>query len=99
MSSAEYTTFCPDAKAGEEFEFRSLFIPEEESIDTFYTAWSKYDEAFPAEYKFDRSGWTVTVSDETASDGGGKMRSLMTNWIPGGIPIIRMEIHLCRIGL
>lgn len=72
MSSAEYTTFCPDAKAGEEFEFRSLFIPEEESIDTFYTAWSKYDEAFPAEYKFDRSGWTVTVSDETASDGGGK---------------------------
>ena len=24
MSSAEYTTFCPDAKAGEEFEFRSL---------------------------------------------------------------------------
>ena len=56
MSSAEYTTFSPDAKAGEEFEFRSLFIPEEESIDTFYTAWSKYDEAFPAEYKFYRIG-------------------------------------------
>lgn len=72
MPAEEFTTFCPDAKSGEEFEFRSLFIPEEEAIDTFYTAWSKYTEPLPSEYKFDRTGWTVTVSDETASDGGGK---------------------------
>lgn len=72
MSADEFTTFCPDAQSGAEFEFRSLFIPEEEAIDTFYTAWSLYEEALPSEYKFDRTGWTVTVSDETASDGGGK---------------------------
>lgn len=73
MLSDEYSLFCPDAKTGEKFEFRSLFIPEIESIDTFYTAWNKYEEAFSAEYKFDRSDWLVLeVSDETADDGGGK---------------------------
>ena len=71
-SSSDFATFCPDAKPGENFEFRSLFIPEAESIDTFYVAWHEYDEAFPDEYVFDRTGWSVLeVSDETASDGGG----------------------------
>lgn len=81
MPSDEFTTHCPDAKAGEEFEYRSLFIPEEEAVDTFYTEWTK--ELLPAEYKFDRSGWTITVSDETAGDGGGKdavLDNLLNTW-------------------
>lgn len=72
MSAEENSTFCPDVKPGSEFEYRSLFIPEEEAIDTFSTEWKKYETAFPVEYMYDRSDWAVlAVSDETASDGGG----------------------------
>lgn len=73
MPAKEYTVTCVDIQPGSTFEYRSLYIPEEEAIDTFATAWKTYEEAFPSEYKFDRNNWTVlAVSDETASDGGGK---------------------------
>lgn len=73
MPAEDNSVLCPDLKPGTGFEYRSLYIPEEEAIDTFATAWVEYEEVFPMEYKYDRSGWTVlAVSDETASDGGGK---------------------------
>lgn len=73
LSAEEYSVTCPDIQPGSTFEYRSLYIPEEEAIDTFATTWKTYEEAFPLEYKFDRSNWAVlAVSDETASDGGGK---------------------------
>lgn len=63
---------CPDAQPGSTFETRSLFIPEEEAIDTFATAWARYDVAFPSIYLYDRSEWeAIAVSDERPSDGGG----------------------------
>ncbi|WP_106832150.1 DUF4998 domain-containing protein [Parabacteroides pacaensis] len=72
MPEKDYSVTCPDIKAGSFFEYRSLYIPEEEAIDTFATAWVKWEEALPTEYKYDRSDWKVlAVSDETASDGGG----------------------------
>lgn len=71
-SRSDNELLCPDAKAGSSFEFRSLFIPEEESIDMFALEWQMSEIAFPDIYLFDRSNWKVlSVSDETASDGGG----------------------------
>lgn len=73
LPAEKYSVTCPDIQPGSTFEYRSLYIPEEEAIDTFATAWKTYEEAFPSEYKFDRTNWAVlAVSDETASDGGGK---------------------------
>lgn len=60
-----------DAPGNTPFQFRSLYIPEAESIDTFTTAWGSNN--LPEYFTFDRSGWSVhSVSDEKPSDGGGK---------------------------
>lgn len=70
-----------DVKAGTTFDFRSLYIPESESVDTFYTSWDTHPTAFPTTYRFSRNNWTVlSVSDQTASDGGG-----MTKLIDGNL--------------
>lgn len=72
IPSTDHQAKLPDLKAGSSFEFRSLFIPEEECIDTFATAWKTSETPFPAEYKYDRSSWEVlSVSDESTSEGGG----------------------------
>lgn len=77
MPSKDYAIMCPDVKAGSQFEFRSLYIPEEQAIDTFYTAWTKNAEAFPLIYQYDRSAWSVLAcSDQKESDGGG-MKALI----------------------
>lgn len=66
------TVLTPQPLAGSVLEYRSLYIPESESVDTFYTAWVEYPNLFPTTYIYDRSDWEVIeVSDETASDGGG----------------------------
>jgi len=89
------STLCPDVKAGSTFSYRSLFIPEEEAVDTFALAW-KTDESFPTSYIYDRSDWKVLqVSDETASDGGGMHMLLDDNlgtywhsqWDGGNAPL------------
>lgn len=115
MPASQYSVTCPDVKAGSSFEYRSLYIPEEEAIDTFATEWIKWDEAFPAEYKYDRSEWEVlSCSDETASDGGG-MTTLIdddlstywhSQWDGGNAPlphwaVIDMQTpkKICRIDL
>ncbi|WP_346319180.1 DUF4998 domain-containing protein [Chitinophaga sp. YIM B06452] len=60
-----------DAPGSTEFQYRSLYIPQSESIDTFYTAWGT--DKLPDFYSIGRGDWKVLeVSDETASDGGGK---------------------------
>lgn len=83
---------CPDFKEGTSFQFSSSFIPEEFSIDTFSVDWEQYEGL----YKYDRSSWSVLeVSDETASDGGGKNTLLDGNlgsywhsrWDGGNIPL------------
>lgn len=72
MLSADLQIGLPDVKNGSAFEFRSLFIPEEASIDTFATPWKTSEIPFPAEYKYDRSSWSVlSVSDVSTSEGGG----------------------------
>lgn len=41
----------PDIKPGSAIEYRSLFIPEEASIDTFATAWKTFATPIPEGYK------------------------------------------------
>ncbi|WP_109700601.1 DUF4998 domain-containing protein [Chitinophaga deserti] len=60
-----------DAPGGTTFQYRSLYIPQSEAIDTFASAWAS--DKLPDFYTIDRSAWeALSVSDETASDGGGK---------------------------
>jgi hypothetical protein len=73
VSANESSVLCPEIKSGSKFEYRSSFIPEDKSIDTFYVDWIEYETAFPEIFMYDRSEWSILdVSDETASDGGGK---------------------------
>jgi hypothetical protein len=63
----------PGALAGSTFKYRSVFIPEEFAIDTFYSAWAEYKNQFPDMILADKSAFRIlTISDEKASDGGGK---------------------------
>lgn len=60
---------------GDVFTYRTAFLPEETAIDTFYSEWSRPTPISPKTQfaAFDRVDWeAVAVSDETASDGGGK---------------------------
>lgn len=73
MPSTDYIIKLPEAKAGSSIEYRSLYTPEKECIDTFVTAWETYEIPFPEEYTYDRSSWVVlSASDEELSDGGGR---------------------------
>jgi hypothetical protein len=72
MPADEHVVLCPGAKAGSRFEYRSLFIPEEVSIDTFAVDWTEYETPFPAIYQYNKSNWSVAgYSDQEAGDGGG----------------------------
>ena len=72
LPSKYFSVKVSNVKPGSSFEYRSLYIPEEEAIDTFATAWKKHEVPFPAEYKYDRSSWEVlSVSDVSTSEGGG----------------------------
>ncbi len=72
IPSTDYIIKLPDVKPGSFFEYRSLYIPETECIDTFTTAWKKHELSFPEEYEYDRSSWEVlSASDSESTDGGG----------------------------
>ncbi|HAR39113.1 MAG: hypothetical protein A2W86_10815 [Bacteroidetes bacterium GWD2_45_23] len=78
MEAGKYN-IAVDVKAGSEFEHRSLYIPEEQAIDTFYTEWVKHPDPFPSIYQYNKDEWEVLqVSDEKASDGGG-MHTIIDN--------------------
>lgn len=49
MESNLYTVSCPYAKNGTSFEYRSLYVPEKQAIDTFATAWTKADKSFTSD--------------------------------------------------
>ena len=60
----ESSVSCPGAPGKGEFEYRSVYIPEESSIDEFYTDWTQA--SFP--YLFgdvDRSQWSVIFYDNS----------------------------------
>ncbi len=72
MPAGKNEILCPGAKTNSMFEYRSLFIPESLSIDTFAVEWASYETPFPAIYEYDKSGWSVvSYSDQEVSDGGG----------------------------
>jgi hypothetical protein len=84
MPASAGSVLCPGAKTGSTFEYRSLYIPEEEAIDTFAVGWTAYETPFPAIYQYDKSGWTiVSYSDQEAGDGGGVTSLIdgnLNNW-------------------
>jgi len=94
--SGSNVSALPDAKAGTQISCRSVFIPETESIDTFFLDWVQVDETLPTEFSYDRSLWSVLAcSDETASDGGG-MHTILdgdygtywhSQWDGGNVPL------------
>lgn len=96
MPAGESSVICPEAKTSSSFEYRSLYIPEEEAIDTFAVEWTQYETSFPAIYEYNKSSWTVTDwSDQEVSDGGG-VASLLdgdlsnywhSQWSDGGRPL------------
>jgi hypothetical protein len=63
VSSDVFSTEIEDVTANSKFEYRSLFLPETDAIDTFSVDWVKI---FPL-VQFDRTGWIVTVSDQDVS--------------------------------
>jgi hypothetical protein len=66
------TVLCANVKASSKFKYRSLFLPEENAIDTFYVDWTEHETPFPEMLLLNKSQFSVlAVSDETASDGGG----------------------------
>ena len=66
------TSLSPLPASSTVLEYRSLYIPEEESVDTFYTEWVDYLNPFPATFLYDRTNWTIAgFSDDKPSDGGG----------------------------
>lgn len=79
MTSTDYTVKLPEVKTGSSFEYRSLFIPEEASIDTFATAWKTFETPFPEEYKCDTGSWTVLSASDESADHGGKAALLDGN--------------------
>lgn len=113
MPAGENSVVCPEAKTSSSFEYRSLYIPEEEAIDTFAVAWKQHETSFPAIYEYNKSGWTVTDwSDQEVSDGGGVTSLLDGNlnnwwhsqWSDGGRPLPHWVIidlssskRICRI--
>ncbi|MDR1183020.1 MAG: discoidin domain-containing protein [Bacteroidales bacterium] len=63
---------CPNVKTSSVFTYRSLFLPEENAVDTFYVDWIVHETPFPEMLLVNKAGLRVLeVSDETASDGGG----------------------------
>lgn len=74
--SADDVAELPDLKPGSSIEYRSLFIPEAEAIDTFATAWKTFETAVPEEYKYDSSSWTVLAASDESSDHGGRVALL-----------------------
>lgn len=66
------TVLTPRPASNTILEYRSLYIPERESVDTFYTDWVDYIDPFPATFLYDRSNWSIAdFSDDKPSDGGG----------------------------
>ncbi len=84
MPAKANSVLCPGAKTSSVFEYRSLYIPEEEAIDTFAVEWTSYEKPFPSMYEYTKSSWTiVSYSDQEASDGGGVTSLLdgnLGNW-------------------
>lgn len=79
MPAADYMVKLPEVKTSSSFEYRSLFIPEEASIDTFATAWKAFETPFPEEYKCDTGSWIVLSASDESADHGGKTALLDGN--------------------
>ncbi|GHS96701.1 chitobiase [Bacteroidia bacterium] len=70
--ASESFNSCLEAKPNTTVEYRSLYIPEPNAVDTFYSEWRTEEKAFPATYLIDKSKWSIVAcSDENANSGNG----------------------------
>ena len=66
MPANEGNVYCPNVQPRGSFEYRSAYIPEIASVDTFYTAWVMAEERFPYQFTdVDRSRWEVVFYDNS----------------------------------
>ncbi len=61
--------FCPNAKDSSSFEYRSLYVPEPNAIDSFATEWVVSNYVFPDVFQYDVTGWRVIGVSSQADEG------------------------------
>jgi hypothetical protein len=107
-------SLLPNIKAASHFDYRSLYLPEPNAIDTFYVDWVKYESTFPEMVLLDKSKFIVLAASDASGDGGG-MTSIIDNdphtywhsdwWVAAPFPhwiIVDMgksRSSICRIEL
>jgi hypothetical protein len=65
-------TLLEDPISGSRFSYRSLYVPQYGSPDTFYTIWSEYSKEFPSMLFLDKTKLKmIDCSSEEPADGGG----------------------------
>lgn len=85
MEADQGSILCPNAASGSNIEYRSAYIPEEASIDTFYTAWQNSAEAgmnFPHIYEYadvNRENWEILYFDNSDPEEGSPQNMLDNN--------------------
>lgn len=66
MTADLSNVFCEGAKIGTSIEYRSVYIPEKLSVDTFYTDWARSEDVFPyPSADISRSNWQVIFYDNS----------------------------------
>lgn len=76
MEPDKRSVFCPNAANGSTIDYRSAYIPEEASIDTFFTAWQNSAEVsmnFPHVYEYagvSRNNWNLLYYDNSDPEEG-----------------------------
>jgi len=80
LKSVEHTLSCPDVLSRGTFEYRSVYIPEKASIDTFYTDWVQAVDRFPYQFvDVDRSQWNILYYNNSDPQEGSPKNMLDNN--------------------
>lgn len=72
---SEEKTILDDYTLGGEFNYETLYLPEENALDTFRVQSDMLK--FPSFYELDRSAWTATASSDKAGSDGGTAQTLL----------------------
>lgn len=85
IEPGERSLFCPNAANGSTIDYRSAYIPEELSIDTFFTAWKNSAEVgmnFPHVYEYaevNRDDWELLYYDNSDPEEGNVLNMFDNN--------------------
>lgn len=85
VEPSQRSIVCPNASSGSSIEYRSAYIPEQASIDTFYTVWQNSAEmgmSFPHIYEYadvNRENWEILYYDNSDPEEGSPQNMLDNN--------------------